>query len=168
MKKSSFLFLLSFCFALPAFAQNEAQTSQTVKTTETPAQVTVTINNTTSAQGNTQTTKIENSPQQTATATATATAASPKTVQDTAGTSGTSSLFGNYASSPYQSNIQVEMLLSAMPAQNQKVHKKAKRQLHKQAPCRQKTCKMPWQIHSKPFLWNKKTDSFVFLLISLS
>ncbi len=110
MKKSSFLFLLSFCFALPAFAQNEAQTSQTVKTTETPAQVTVTINNTTSAQGNTQTTKIENPPQQPAPATATATAASPKTVQDTAGTSGTSSLFGNYASSPYQSNIQVEML----------------------------------------------------------
>lgn len=108
MKKSSFLFLLSFCFALPAFAQNAAQTSQTVKTIDTPAQVTVTINNTTTAQGNTQTTSIENSPQQTATATATATAASPKTVQDTA--SGTTSLFGNYASSPYQSNIQVEML----------------------------------------------------------
>lgn len=110
MKKSSFLFLLSFCFALPAFAQNAAQTSQTVKTIDTPAQVTVTINNTTSAQGNTQTTTIENSPQQTATATATATATSPKTVQDTAGTSGSSSLFGNYASSPYQSNIHVEML----------------------------------------------------------
>lgn len=113
MKKSFILFLASFCFALPAFAQNAAQpsqTTQTVKTTATPAQVTVTINNTTSAQGNTQTTTVENSPQQTATATATATAASPKTVTDTASTGGNTSLFGNYASSPYQSNIHVEML----------------------------------------------------------
>lgn len=108
MKKSLFLFALSFCFALPAFAQNTTQTSQTVKTIDTPAQVTVTINNTTTAQGNTQTTKVENSSTQPATITATASGTNPNAGQNT--TSGSTSLFGNYASSPYQSNIQVEML----------------------------------------------------------
>lgn len=108
MKKASFLFLASFCFALPAFAQNTAQTTQTVKTIDTPAQVNVTINNTTTAQGNTQTTKVESSPAQPAVISASASMTNPSAGQNTAG--GSTSLFGNYASSPYQSNIQVEML----------------------------------------------------------
>lgn len=108
MKKSFFLFLASFCFALPAFAQNTTQTSQTVKTIDTPAQVNVTINNTTTAQGNTQTTKIENTPAQPATITATASTTNPGAGQNVS--AGSSSLYGNYASSPYHSNVQVEML----------------------------------------------------------
>lgn len=111
MKKSFFLFLASFCFALPAFAQsNTAQTAQTVKTTDTPAQVNVTINNTATAQGNTQTTKVESS--QPAAITATASTTNPSAGQNAS--AGSHSLFGNYASSPYQSNIQVEMLRNSV------------------------------------------------------
>lgn len=111
MKKSFFLFLASFCFALPAFAQsNTAQTAQTVKTTDTPAQVNVTINNTATAQGNTQTTKVESS--QPTAITAAASTTNPSAGQNAS--AGSYSLFGNYASSPYQSNIQVEMLRNSV------------------------------------------------------
>ncbi len=102
MKKTVLFFLAGFYFVFPV----SAQTSQGVKTADSPVQVTVNINNTTSAQGNTQTTTIDNTQNQSG---ASATAVSQKGL-DTANPSAGTSLFGNYASSPYQSDIRVEML----------------------------------------------------------
>lgn len=128
MKKSFSLLLLSCVFALPAYAQTPAQvsgqavtqtTSQTMgqttqstkttttKTTTEPVQVNVTINNTASAQGNTQTTTIDNTQNQ---STAPAAAASTQST----GTTTSSSLFGDYTSSPYHSNPQIEMLRNSV------------------------------------------------------
>lgn len=106
MKKTVLFFLASFYFVFPVSAQNAAQTSQGAKTADSPVQVTVNINNTTSAQGNTQTTTIDNTQNQTG---ASATAVNQKG-RDAAGPNAGTSLFGNYASSPYQSDIRVEML----------------------------------------------------------
>ncbi len=127
MKKSFSLILLICVFALPAFAQTAVpssgqvsgqaaaqtanQTSQSTKTTTTktttePVQVNVTINNSASAQGNTQTTTIDNTQNQSS-------APAPAS-QGTAGTVGAKSLFGDYASSPYHSNMQVEMLRNSV------------------------------------------------------
>ena len=102
MKKTVLFFLAGFYFVFPV----SAQTSQGVKTADSPVQVTVNINNTTSAQGNTQTTTIDNTQNQSG---ASATAVSQKGLY-TANPSAGTSLFGNYASSPYQSDIRVEML----------------------------------------------------------
>lgn len=124
MKKSFSLILLSCFFALPAYAQtgqnsgqitaqSTNQTTQSTKTTTTktttePVQVNVTINNSASAQGNTQTTTIDNTQNQTTTTAASAKENSGATI------SGSGSAFGDYASSPYHSNPQIGMLRNSV------------------------------------------------------
>lgn len=129
MKKFCVLFSAVFSglfFAVPSFAAENAagqagggaRAAQTVSQSVQPAQgavpvqVNVNVNTSAHAEGNTQTSEISYAPNQAAPQNyASSSAYAPQAVQNGAKQlSGTGSLYGDYANSPYQSNLQTEML----------------------------------------------------------
>ena len=125
MKKSFVLFSAlgsGLFFAVPSFAaENSAgqgtgqavqSARQSVQQSSVPVQVNVNVNTSAHAQGNTQTAEIFNTQNQTQTQyAAAAPVPAPNAVQSGAKRlSGADSLYGDYAESPYQSNLQTEML----------------------------------------------------------